>query len=75
MVKKEIKKFILKTEEIISVLENNPYLFQGSEKESIYEVLIGKQNLLIYQINASKKKVELLNFWDTRRNPKEKSIE
>ena len=70
--KKEIKNFIKKTEEIILILHNNPYLFRGSEKVSIYEALIGKQNLLIYQINESKKKVELLNFWDTRQNPKGK---
>lgn len=70
--KKEIRNFILKTESIISILTINPYLFRGSDKVSIYEVLIGKQNLLLYQINESKKRVELLNFWDTRQNPKRK---
>lgn len=70
--KKEIKKLILKMEEVISLLEQNPYLFRGSEKISIYEALIGKQNLLLYQVVESKKKVELLSFWDTRQDPKEK---
>ena len=60
--KKEIKNFIKKTEEIISIRQNNPYLFKGLEKVSIYEALIGKQNLLIYQVNEPKKRVELLNF-------------
>lgn len=70
--KKEIKKFIHKTEEIAAFLQQDPYLFRGSEKASIYEALVGKQNLLLYQINESKKTVELLSFWDARQNPKEK---
>lgn len=69
---KEIRKLISTTERIVLLLEQNPYLFRGSEKESIYEVLIGKHNLLLYQISETHKKVELLSFWDTRQNPNSK---
>jgi plasmid stabilization system protein ParE len=71
---KEVKKFVSDTEKIISILKKNPFLFRGSDKAKIFEALIGKQNLLIYQINESEKRVELLSFWDTRQNPKSKSI-
>ena len=69
---REIVKFVSETEKIISILKKNPYLFRGSDKVKIFEVLVGKQNLLIYQINLSEKRVELLSFWDTRQNPKSK---
>ena len=71
---KEIKKFVFETSKIVSILKKNPFLFRGSDKAKIFEVLIGKQNLLIYQINESEKRVELLSFWDTRQNPKSKFI-
>ena len=69
---KEIRKFILETEKIASLLQQNPFLFRGSEKENIYEVLVGKQNLLLYQINERHKRVELLSFWDTKQYPESK---
>ena len=71
---KEIKKFVSETSKIVSILKKNPFLFRGSDKAKIFEVLIGKQNLLIYQINESEKRVELLSFWDTRQNPRSKFI-
>ena len=69
---KEIIRFIGRTEDVIFLLEQNPYLFRGSDKENIYEVLITKQNLLLYQVIESNKRVELISFWDTRQNPKTK---
>lgn len=71
---KEIRKFVSESEKIISILKKNPLLFRGSDKVKIFEVLIGKQNLLIYQINEQENRVELLSFWDTRQNPKSKFI-
>lgn len=67
---KEIKNFISSTQKIISILQQNPFLFRGSEKAAIYEVLVSKHNLLLYQITENSKKVELLSFWDTRQHPK-----
>lgn len=70
---KEIIRFIERTEEVIFFLGQNPYLFRSSEKENIFEVLVTKHNLLLYQVIESKKRVELISFWDTRQNPKTKS--
>ncbi len=69
---KEIIRFIKRTEEVIFLLVQNPYLFRGSDKENIFEVLVTKQNLLLYQVVESDKRVELISFWDTRQNPKTK---
>ena len=54
---KEVKKFVNKTFETIEFLKESPYIFRGSEKESIYEAIIDKNNLLIYQIDEEKKKL------------------
>lgn len=69
---KEVVRFIERTEDVIFLLEQNPYLFRGSDKENIHEALVTKQNLLLFQIIESHKQVELISFWDTRQNPKEK---
>ena len=37
---REITKFIEHTEQVIVYLQQNPYLFRGSEKENVYEVLV-----------------------------------
>ncbi|MBI3500503.1 MAG: type II toxin-antitoxin system RelE/ParE family toxin [Bacteroidetes bacterium] len=70
---REIIKLIQRANDIEHLLEKNPYLFRGSDKENIHEALVTKHNLLLYQINDEEKLVELLSFWDTRQNPKKKS--
>ncbi len=42
-------------------------MFPLSEKENIYKCVIVKQVSLYYRIN--KNQIELLRFWDNRRNP------
>lgn len=69
---KEIQKIIIETNRVVSILEQNPYLFRCSEKMQIFEVMIGKQNLLLYQVDKKHRRVELLSFWDARQNPKTK---
>ena len=61
-----------RTDKTIHLLTINPYIFRGSEKEDLHEVLITKHNLLLYQIASKEKKIELLSFFDTRQNPKKK---
>lgn len=69
---KEVGNFIADVEHTISLLEKNPFLFRGSSKENVHEALITKHNLLLYQINEDDHNVELLSFWDNRKNPKKK---
>jgi len=69
---KQIKRLLTETERVLHMLSQNPYMFRGSEKEKIHEVLVTKHNLLLYQVNQPQKKVELLGFFDTRKDPKKK---
>ncbi|MCU0441439.1 MAG: hypothetical protein MUE96_03500 [Bacteroidia bacterium] len=70
----DIFNFLEKTNEILSLLERSPYLFRFSKKQNVFEVIISKHNLLIYEINESLKQVYLLTFIDTRSNPKLKKV-
>ena len=70
---RQIKNFVKETERIAYLLSKNPYLFRGSEKKNIHEVLITKHNLLLYEIHKEKKVVVFLSFFDTRQHPKKKT--
>lgn len=69
---KEIIHFANETEHVISLIAINPYLFRGSEKENVHEVVITKHNLLLYQVIEPEMRIELLAFFDTRQDPKKK---
>jgi plasmid stabilization system protein ParE len=64
---KEIDAFVLRTEEAIDHICENPLLFPYSVKNNIHRCVIVKQVSLFYQINNET--IELLIFWDNRQNP------
>ncbi|MHB8258730.1 MAG: type II toxin-antitoxin system RelE/ParE family toxin [Bacteroidia bacterium] len=37
---KQIKTFIIETQRVLRMLAKNPYMFRGSEKENIHEILV-----------------------------------
>lgn len=67
---KVIADFIERTETVLLQIKRRPTMFRHSAKMNIYEVLITKHNLLLYQIKGSR--IELLTFFDSRQNPKKK---
>ena len=69
---KEITVFVKETDHVVYLICKNPYLFRGSEKENVFEGIITKHNLLLYQVDKKNNKIELLSFFDTRQNPKKK---
>jgi len=64
---KEVNAFVVRTEEAIAHICDNPLLFPYSIKNNIHRCVIVKQVSLFYQINDDL--IELLIFWDNRRNP------
>lgn len=62
--------FVNRTEIIIAMISSGKIKFRNSLKKDIYEVLVTRHNLLIYRLK--KDKVILLNFFDTRQQPKKK---
>jgi plasmid stabilization system protein ParE len=71
---KQIENLLVRTNKLINLISKNPFLFKGSVKQNMHEVLITKHNLLLYQINETELKVELLAFFDTRQHPKKKHL-
>lgn len=69
---KEIIRFVKKTYTVLSLLEKGNIAFRHSKKKGIHEILITRQNLLIYK--ETRKSILLVTFYDTRQHPKKKTF-
>ncbi len=67
---KEVKDFVDYTNHVIRLIQLNPTLFKKSTKRGIREVLISSHNLLLYRIVGNE--IQLITFFDNRRNPRRK---
>jgi plasmid stabilization system protein ParE len=67
---KEIRSFVAATYKTIDTIAKQPLLFRKTKKPDIHEALITKHNLLLYRIKEHQ--IDLITFWDTRKNPKKK---
>jgi plasmid stabilization system protein ParE len=67
---KEITAFIRSSNKVIDFITEYPNMFRKTTKPNVREALITSQNLLIYKIYS--KQIDLLVFWDTRKNPRKK---
>jgi plasmid stabilization system protein ParE len=66
---RELKNLVIKLEETLFLISQNPNLFQdyGSDK-NIRKVVIANYNSLYYRINGET--IEILSFFSNRQNPK-----
>ncbi len=67
---KEVQNFVQLTDKTIKYIKIFPRLFRKSKKNNVFEALITKHNLMIYQIRNNQ--IEILTFFDTRQHPKKK---
>jgi len=70
--KKEISNLVLKIEETIRLISQNPDLFPKSEMENIYRVPVLKFNTMYYRVKAGR--IEILSFFSNRQNPGRRHI-
>lgn len=68
--KREVDKFDREVDSTLAVITVFPRAFRSSGSASIREAYIPPYHLLIYRIAPGR--VELLTFWDTRRDPRRK---
>ena len=67
---KEIKTFIAKVDHLLELIRHNPEMGEESrKKKNIRKILITKQNSLYYRVKSHKKELQLLVFWDNRKDP------
>ncbi|MGC4035009.1 MAG: type II toxin-antitoxin system RelE/ParE family toxin [Chitinophagaceae bacterium] len=65
-----VEDFATTVHEKIELIISNPFLFRKSQaQKNIFITVIHKRVILSYRYRPVLKKVELLVFWDTRRNP------
>lgn len=64
---KEAGKFIKRTQELLSTIASQPYLFKASIAENVRKGLISKQIAVFYEVNADS--ITILFFWDNRQEP------
>jgi plasmid stabilization system protein ParE len=69
--KKEVLNFIKATEDTITYIAKNPKMFRQSFRENLFEAIVTKHNLLIFNIKDTT--IDIITFWDTRQHPKKKS--
>lgn len=70
---KELINFSNKLENIISLIAQNPYLFQKSDiKKDIRRVVILSKNTLYYRIKEDN--VEIISFFSNRQDPKKRKL-
>ena len=70
---KELRNLAESLEETISLISQNPQIFQASEKKKdIRRAVILSFNTLYYRV--SEDKVEILSFFGNRQNPKKRKL-
>ena len=67
---REIKKFVNAVEEKLQLIAIFPELsVRTNKRKHIHKAIINKQIVLFYRPYKTLKRIELLLFWDSRRNP------
>ena len=70
---KELRNLATKLEETISLISNNPDLFQVSESQKeLRRAVVLKHNTLYYRINLQQ--IEIISFFSNRQSPKKRKL-
>ncbi|AOW10997.1 type II toxin-antitoxin system RelE/ParE family toxin [Flavobacterium gilvum] len=65
----EVSKFIELVKLVIEKLIEHPEIGIYGKEKKIYSLVISKQTRLFYRINESQNQIELVLFWNNKRNP------
>ena len=65
-----MQNFADEVEKVLSLVAENPEMFQASRKrKNIRKGYISSHNAIYYRVKPNKKELELLTFWDNKQNP------
>jgi plasmid stabilization system protein ParE len=67
---KEIEKLSLEVEKTISLIAENPKLFQITDEKNVRRAVILKLNSMFYYIDNESKTVTIISFFNNRKEPK-----
>ena len=69
--KREVENFVLEVEEKLKLIADRPRLYkESSKKKNVHRTVITRQTSLVYRVKSLKKEIELILFWDNRKNTK-----
>jgi len=69
----EVNAFAQKVSEVLDLICESPFMYQQSKSyKNVRKGFITKHNALYYKIRPRKKELELLMFWDNRKDPKKR---
>lgn len=63
----ELEAFVSRTKEVLKIISQSPALYPYSKQSDTYRCVLSHQTTLFYRRRNNQ--IELLVFWDTRRNP------
>jgi plasmid stabilization system protein ParE len=67
----EVEKFINLVDDFTKKLSENPCLGKKSEKKDIRVFVLSKQTTVIYRVKEELKEIDLIFFWNNKRNLKD----
>lgn len=68
---KEVDKFVLLVENFIQILESGILIGAPYSIENVRFSVISKQTSLVYKIYTNTDRIDLLLFWNNKRDPKD----
>jgi plasmid stabilization system protein ParE len=66
----EVQKFILLVDNHLKKMVLHPEIGKINKRKKIYCLVISEQTSLYYRINKSQKQIELILFWNNKKDPK-----
>jgi len=72
---REVDNFIEETDKVINNISQFPFMYAATNKrKNIRRAVIASLTSLIYRVKKRKEQIELILFWDNRKNPKQLKI-
>lgn len=69
-IKKEVDNFGFLVHDNLESLSKNPSIGNYFSKQKMYSFVISKQTTLYYKVTVEELKIELILFWNNKKNPK-----
>ena len=67
---REIERFISKTNSLLTTLKGHPQLGRPSQKrKNVRIALLTKNTQMVYHYEFQKRKIRVLHFWNSKRDP------
>lgn len=72
---KEIIRFLDRVEKVISLLEQNPFLYpKYNQGGNIYKCIVNEHIAIFFKILEEDSSIHLLTFWNSNQDPKKLQI-